>query len=303
MRISFGEVNGNDWERYCQQLLKLKYGDTEGYQEVPDRYSGDLGIEGFTRTGRAFQCYCPDGEPTLKELYENQRDKVTRDISKFLRNETELKRMLGNIVIKEWHFLTPRYDSRELITHCAKKAEEVRLSRKSHIALDFTILIRTEDDFIPERETYLSAGIGQISPDVSQITEEEVIEWKESHNEYFETIESKLIKIINDIDKRNSQAANMVKCYLLGQNILEDIRKEFPSHYEKIIRLKDATESSVEIMSGLDQKNPGEFLRNTLSDYEETLDSQLNKSLDRSTIMRLGQEAISDWLIRCPLDF
>jgi len=303
MRISFGEVNGNDWERYCQQLLKLKYGDTEGYQEVPDRYGGDLGIEGFTQTGRAFQCYCAEGEPPPKELYESQRDKVTRDISKLLKNETELKRILGDIAIKEWHFLTPRYDSKELIAHCVRKAEEVKLSGKSHIAPDFTILIRTDDDFIPERETYLSAGISRISFDIPQIPEEEVIEWKESHNEYFETLESKLTKIINDIDKRSSQAANMVRNYLLGQNILEDIRRGFPGHYEKIARLKNATERNVEIMSGLDQNNPGELLKNTLSDYQETLYSELNRSLDRSIIMGLGQEAISDWLIRCPLDF
>ena len=77
MRISVGEVDGDAWEKYCQKLLKLKYND---YQEVPARYAGDLGVEGFTHTGIAFQCYCQDGEPISDELYEKQRDKVTRDI-------------------------------------------------------------------------------------------------------------------------------------------------------------------------------------------------------------------------------
>jgi hypothetical protein len=302
MRISIGEVDGEGWEDFCQQLLRLKYSDNEGYQEVPDRYGGDLGIEGFTQTGRAFQCYCPEGEPTHKELYEGQRDKVTRDISKLLKNETALKRLLGPIIVREWQFLTPSHDSKELIAHCTKKTQEVRSSGKSHVSQDFTILIRTELNFIPQREILISAGHGQISPDAAPISEEEVAEWKASNNEYFITLEGKLGKIIDDNDRRNIQTINMIKGYLIGQNILENIRKGFPSHYGKIMNLKNATDGSVEIASAL-PNDPGEHLRHTLSEYQENIDSQLNKSLDHSTVIRLGQEAIADWLIRCPLDF
>ena len=300
MRISIGEVDGDAWEKYCQQLLKLKYDD---YQEMPARYAGDLGIEGFTHAGIAFQCYCPEGEPTSDELYEKQRDKVTRDIKKLLKNEAELKRLLGNIIIKEWRFLTPRYDNKELVAHCAKKSKEVIASGKSHVSKDFKILIRTEDDFLPERDIYVSAGHGQISPEVTEISEDEVEEWKASNNEYFETLENKLGKIISDTDKRNIQAINRIKDYLLGQNILEQIRKEYPSHYEKIIKLKNAIEVKVEMTSAIPNNNPGKYLKDTLSDYQKNIDAQLKESIERPTIMRLGQEAISDWLIRCPLDF
>jgi len=302
VRISIGEVDGEGWENYCQKLLKLKYGSSEGYQEVPARYGGDLGIEGFTQTGLAFQCYCPEGEPSHKELYEGQRNKVTRDISKLLKNETELKRLLGRILVKEWQFLTPSYDSKELIAHCTKKTQEVRSSGKTHVSHDFTILIRTEPDFFPERAILISAGHGQISPDAAPVSGEEVDEWKASNNEYFITLEEKLGKIIPDKDNRNIQTIDMIKCYLIGQNILENIRKEFPSHYEKIINLKNATESSVKIASAL-SNNPGEHLKHTLSEYRKSIDSQLNKSVDHSTVMRLGQEAIADWLICCPLNF
>ncbi len=301
MRVSIGEVDGDAWEKYCQQLLKLKYDD---YQEVPARYCGDLGIEGFTHTGIAFQCYCPEGDPTYDELYEKQRDKVTEDIKKLLKNEAELKRLLGNIIINEWHFLTPRYDNRELIAHCAKKSKEVIASGKSHVSKNFKILIRTEDDFLPERQIYVSAGHGQISPEAIEISEKEVDEWKASNNEYFETLEKKFGKIIFDTDKRNIQAIQMIKDYLLGQNILEQIRKEYPNHYEKIIKLKNAIERKVEMTSAISNNNPGKHLQDTLSDYmNHIIDAQLKESIERSTIMRLGQEAISDWLIRCPLDF
>jgi len=300
MRISIGEVDGNEWEKFCQKLLKLKYND---YQEVSARYGGDLGIEGFTHTGIAFQCYCPDGELPSDVLYEKQKGKVTRDIKKLLKNEAELKRLLGNIIIKEWHFLTPRHDNKELIAHCVKKSKEVIASGKSHVSKDFKILILTEDNFLPERDIYVTAGHGQIIPEVTEISEEEVKKWKVSNNEYFETLENKLGKIISDINKRNIQTINRIKDYLLGQNILEQIRKEYPSHYEKITRLKNAIEIEVEMTSAIPNNNPDKYLKDTLSDYQKNIDAQLKESIERSTVIRLGQEAISDWLIRCPLDF
>jgi hypothetical protein len=302
MRISIGEVDGDGWEDYCQNLLKLKYSSSEGYQEVPARYGGDLGIEGFTQTGIAFQCYCPEGEPTSKELYNGQRDKVTRDIKKLLKYETELKKLLGTILIEEWQFLTPRYESKDLIAHCTKKTQEVRASGKSHVSKNFKILIRTESDFIPEREMLTSSGHGRISPEFVPISDEEVAEWKASNNEYFNTLEGKLGKIIPENDKRNIQTIEMIKSYLLGQNILENIRKDFPRHYQQIMNLKTATESSVKIASAL-PNNPGEHLKHTLSEYKENIESHLNKSIGLPTVMRLGNEAIADWLIRCPLDF
>lgn len=59
----------------------MKY-EVEGYQEMSAHTDGDLGIEGFTRTGVVFQCYCPDEEYDSTKLYEHQRDKITKDLGK-----------------------------------------------------------------------------------------------------------------------------------------------------------------------------------------------------------------------------
>ncbi|MDQ0199984.1 hypothetical protein [Neobacillus ginsengisoli] len=52
IQTRYGTYDGDSWEEYCQLLLKTKYG-KEGYQEMTAHTSGDLGIEGFTRTGIA----------------------------------------------------------------------------------------------------------------------------------------------------------------------------------------------------------------------------------------------------------
>ena len=49
----YSTYDGNSWEEFCQICLKLKF-ESEGYQELP-AWQGDMGIEGFTRTGKVFQ--------------------------------------------------------------------------------------------------------------------------------------------------------------------------------------------------------------------------------------------------------
>ena len=84
-----GTFDGDSWEKFCQVCFKLKY-EVDGYQEIP-AWQGDFGIEGFTRTGTLFQCYCPDEDYSGDELYEKQRDKITEDLNKLIKNEVPLK--------------------------------------------------------------------------------------------------------------------------------------------------------------------------------------------------------------------
>jgi hypothetical protein len=149
MRVSFGHIGGNQWEEYCQKLFKLKY-ENQNYQEIPARYSGDLGLEGHTTTGKAFQCYCPDNDPTSKELYEGQRDKITDDIGKLIKNEFKLLKILGATKIKSWYLVTPKYENKDLLAHCKKKASHVLSKKCSHIAEGFDVFIQTETDYMVE---------------------------------------------------------------------------------------------------------------------------------------------------------
>lgn len=106
--------NGDSWENFCQLCFKTKYV-SEGYQAMPADVRGDLGIEGFTRTGKVFQCYCPDTNTSHIKLYEDQRDKITTDLNKLSKNKNVLPNYLGETIIKEWIFVTPEYSNKDLV--------------------------------------------------------------------------------------------------------------------------------------------------------------------------------------------
>ena len=69
----YGKFDGNSWEDICQICFKQKYGDD--YREIKAS-PGDFGIEGFTSSGKVFQCYSPNENYDPKNLFEKQRDKI-----------------------------------------------------------------------------------------------------------------------------------------------------------------------------------------------------------------------------------
>ena len=80
MSLSYNINTGEEWQALCDKALHLKFND-EGYQKVADTSNGDCGIEGFTRTGKVFQCYFPEGNYNTATLTKKTQDKINRDIN------------------------------------------------------------------------------------------------------------------------------------------------------------------------------------------------------------------------------
>lgn len=299
MKTSFGQLNGKDWEDYCQKLLRLRYKD---YQEVPAQFGGDYGIEGLTRSGIVFQCYCPDEDPSGKDLYECQRDKITRDISKLIKNVSAISK-LGAGTIKEWHFLTPRYNSKDLLSHCRLKEAEVRTVCLGTVDSEFTIYLKTEDDYIPERQMYLGTSGHRVQPVIEELQQDQLEALLNSDNEIVHNIKTKLEKLSLPSNQRTSLTRELVKGYVIGQDEMETLNQKFPSTFRSIIQLKSAIESQLQIRTLSSVGNHGIILNEVLTNYEEKLGNDFSSSLSTALIARLSTEAISDWLRRCPLNF
>lgn len=300
MKTSLGQMDGDAWEEYCQKLLRIRYQD---YQEVPAQFGGDLGIEGFTRCGIVFQCYSPDEDPSGKDLYEDQRDKITKDIGKLIKNAKKISE-LGAGTIREWHFLTPRYNSRHLISHCRKKESEVKREGLPTIHNDFKVFLKTEDDYIPERQIYLGTDGLRVQPSVEvPLSDKKIETLLASNNEIVLKIKEKLLKLALGAGKRANLTRELVSGYVVGRTELEKLNEKFPSKYRSVVQLKSATESQLAIRTLSCYDNHGTILHEILTEYEDKLSVDFSGSLSSALIARLSTEAISDWLGRCPLEF
>ena len=299
MKTSLGQMDGDEWEKYCQKLLRLRY---DNYQEVPAQFGGDYGIEGFTRSGLVFQCYCPDEDPSGIDLYEKQRDKITADIKKLIKNATVISE-LGAGNIKEWHFLTPDYNSRHLVSHCRKKESEVLSKSLKMVHNGFTIYIKTEDDYITERQMYLGTGAHRVQPSFEDPPMKELEMFLTSDNEIVQNIKTKLEKLALASDYRDDLTRRLVAGYIVGQNEMDVLNEKFSSTCQSVIQLKSSIQAQLPIQMLSCSDNHGTILHNILQDYEGKLRTDLSGSLSTALIARLSMEAISDWLGRCPLNF
>jgi hypothetical protein len=290
-KTEHGDFNGTTWEEFCQICFKRKY-EAEGYQEMP-AWQGDLGIEGFTRTGILFQCYCPDGEYAPDDLYEKQRDKITIDLKKLVTNEKELKNYLKAIKVKQWIFVTPGYKKKDIVKHCQDKAD---------------VLIYDIDFFateIPLVLDYRKKKI-EINPSTEK-SETEIADWKTKEISLVENAIRKHGQRIsstatNRDNKINSLTQNSIEHFLNGNITLKIMQEKFPRDYEKFIRVVSLFEKKVAEICIV---NVGD--NNLLyKQIEEELKGKLKEAfsyIDQITIDRLTEQVLADWILRCPINF
>lgn len=295
-------LSGEQWQVWANKLLMAHYGPGE-YQPVPDKDKGDAGIEGFSLSGHAYQAYGPEDEPlSTHERYERHRTKLTTDIKKFIDNRVGLSQLFGKIQISRWILLVPLCDSKDIIKHANKKTQEVIDAGLSYITKDFRVMVQDEASFSTEKNLLLNARIGSIVIDGGRTGEDEIIEWADKNDSLVKVIDEKAarLKTLSDDFSRASFRKNIIKVYLDGQNVLDELRK-YPTAYEEVRKIKSDKEKylSLEIAS-LADANP-QILRRALEDIQTMIGDV--PGISNGLKDAIAWEAISDWIIRCPLDF
>ncbi|MEK4192836.1 hypothetical protein NYE59_07170 [Paenibacillus sp. FSL L8-0323] len=309
IKTRFGQYNGDSWEETCQLFLKKKY-HSQDYQEMVAHSQGDLGIEGFTRTGLVFQCYCPDEEYESKKLYELQRDKITTDLGKLSKNKKELIKYFGDVKIKKWIFLTPIYRNKELISHCQQKAIEFKKNYEMKDLLDdeFDVLVQDEGFFVEEM-LYVKAVLEEkIDINVATPTVEEVIDWKQCEAESVQILFRKISKLFHGNSNAevytNKYVDIIIRNFIKGQNVFDELRDNHPALLEKLVRIKSGIESHIEQELLLTTLQPKEFIQGVQSKYKSALESEAFGRMISYVLQEdVVKEAEADWLVRCPLDF
>lgn len=290
---------GTEWQDYCIELLWHEYG-AQNFQEMPDRHNGDRGIEGFSRDGCAFQCYAAEEPKGTKELYEEQRDKLTEDLNKLRKNAKDLTKMLGDVVIRRYMFMVHRHESVKLIEHASTKAAEVRGWGLSFVHSHMQIQVVTDDAYPRARDRLASLPV-QVVP-LEPPTSEEVAVWTGSNSALVQTMEAKLDKLSLRPDVRRNYVDQLLGMYLEGENALQRLRDKSPSEWSAVTTTRARKERVLKlehppspVPSPADVSDISEALKRELTTASPALGEPLAASLAWS--------AVGEWLLRCPLDF
>lgn len=307
LKTKYGNFDGNIWEEFSQACLKLKY-EKDGYQELP-AWQGDMGIEGYTRTGVVFQCYCPDEEYDSSVLYEKQRGKVTTDLKKLKSREKDLKAYLGDIKIEKWYFLTPIIKNKELIKHCKTKAEEYKQENLDILSDNFDVLAYDVDFFL-EQIPLLFPNPNSKKLEIQNediIEKDDIVEWKDqSINLVEHAIRKHSLRLPAEVknkeSKVNTLTDNSIKDFLDGDFIIQKWAEMYQSDYEKFQRIIGLFEKEVEEKCMVNKLDNNALYDNIKSELKTKLKQNFTY-LDDLTIDKLANRVMADWILRCPIDF
>ena len=293
--------SGEDWQAYCLQLLRLRFG--VALHVVPDKDRGDLGIEAFARDGSVFQCYAAEEPLTTDRLYEKQRDKMTTDLDKLCRNERELLLLLGEIQIRMWGFLVPRVESRRLIEHATTKAVDIRKKRLQCVHPDFFIQIFTADDFPTERANIAGHGLADLDVTHRAVDLSQVDAWEHERPKLIDNLTAKIAKIptVNGPEEQRRLRQQLMRLYLEGENVLDQLRLSYPDMWAELLREKQSRESRLEAEWMLSGDPASDLLLDTVNSYRDVVVDQLPALKHHAD--SVAWATVTDWLIRCPLDF
>ncbi|EGW39228.1 hypothetical protein [Desulfosporosinus sp. OT] len=307
-------LTGDAWEEWCDACYRIRY-QSDNYQKIPATYRGDAGIEGYTQTGIVYQCYCHEREYNDDELYEHQRDKLTKDINKLV-DQTYKQRLkdLGVPTIKQWHYVVPFYKDNRLLQHATAKRNEILRGKSGkpkeydHLDDNFVIVIKVAEDFKVEfskiiRETITDTKLNTV------VKSFDTIPWDKCPSEKVHNIQRKIKAVMNPVNDDDEDFKDVVGAYVAyyikGIEILRMLQADFPEIYEHIYTLERSCKNEVSLRTKMNQDRSlnMSIFNEILGEFEQKLSREFDKYFTTSSIMELKHDMVGAWLADCPMEF
>lgn len=304
------DLNGASWERLCQKCYKLKYSN-ENYREIPANPGGDAGIEGFTSTGIVNQCYYPEGDYTDEKYYELLRDKMTADINKLL-DPNYKKRLIafGVPIIKQWHFLIPKYRDNRILAHAKNKADEVKRKIMSdpeqydYISDKFEIVVQEAENLQAEIYKVSVAEAWKNKLDITNMIND--TGWEDCPSEKLENIKRKIhaISQIKDDAEIDALIHLYAEAYIKGIDLMTKLNESYKEMFCELQLMTNRYKKTVAKQTVLNPNPNGNYslFFSILKDFESELEQRF-PCLNDNSISELVEDLIGTWLADCSLQF
>lgn len=282
-------------------LLQKRYAAVSPHalQIVPDAHQGDLGLEAYSHDGHAYQCYAAQEPLSIKDCYEKQRDKLTRDLNKLKNKSSEVRALLGAVSIKKYVFMVHRHDSKSLIAHANEKALEVAGWGLPFISEPFSIVVETLDSYAVEQHAIHAVPAPLIES--IPVEEGEATAWAVENATLLDTAVVKLDRIISRPSVRDTVLSALLTQYLEGDNSLERLKSKSPDAYRAVLRSRMHKENMLVLEHPPSISDSHATLKQIADELAEDLRTVAN--LDKEMAEKFAWAAAADWLMRCPLDF
>jgi len=304
--------DSNAWQDLCDSCYSQRYTSKGDHcTRLPAIAGGDGGIEGFTQSGMAYQCYYPAREYDDNKLHEHLRVKMTTDIEKFI-DLKNIKRLLdfGMPVIHQWHFVIPEYRDTRIVAHAETKRQEVLKAKGNdiagyhYIADDFHIFIVTAEDLRLEIFRHYRYDLEDMKLD---LTTDHLPrpDWRECRADKVGNVRRKVLALRKQIDDEDTEAIiiSYVQSYILGIELMTKVQTSIPELFEGLYALIQQCETEFRLKTLLEPNGNMALFKDIMDSFEGRLTRDFGRILSTASIMELKKDLIGKWLADCPLEF
>ncbi|WP_342242123.1 hypothetical protein [Inquilinus sp. OTU3971] len=291
---------GDEWQAYALQLVQRRHG-PENVQIVPDSVGGDAGLEFFTTCGCLYQCYAPEEVSDVKKAASAMKAKAGRDLPKLVKNKEKIEPILSGIPARRWILLSPFLDNKDVVADIRKRGLAVKVEGLSFLANDFEALCHSQEDFAGEIEQLKALSLGPpLSVDMPSPSDVSAA----GETSIGARIDDKLGRAygsgaapIQIAQRRDAY----IKAHLYRENALQQLRQNHSVLWERAFQTLEAEETRL-IAVGATSTLPAEQLEASTERIEASMAKAL-PTLPTGVVVQIAVGTVSDWLIRCPLDF
>jgi hypothetical protein len=288
---------GGEWQSHARALINLRHG-ASNVQSIPDHVQGDAGLECFTMNGCVYQCYAPEEATDTNKAAKAMKRKAARDLKKLQTNEAVLKKILQSVKIHRWIMFVPFLDDKDVVAFARERGNELKELGLDLLADDFEVLIQSQEDFAEEIETLRGQPI---NPRLAISEAETAITIGDG--QLATQIEAKLRRAYPHFseEKIKSHAAKHVLAYAEREATMAELRRDYPMLWDTAITCIASEERRLTVV-GAQGGVPTDQLLHSLDRIEASMKNDLPR-LAASSINTMALGTLSDWLMRCPLDF
>jgi hypothetical protein len=293
--------NPDDWEAFCLTLLQDRHG-ALNIHKIPAAHKGDFGLDYYCSSDAvAYQCYAVEEPVDIVTRAERQKNKITTDLRKIIKNQEDIKKLFLGSSIRHWKLLVPLHDSKEVNLHCSKKTGDMRKIGCPVLDPQFEVGIHDQSHFPPET---IAAGISSVSTvrmSIPMPTGEELSAWRVGSTQLISNATRKLSKraAVGQIDEVVSEAA---RSFLQGSALLDALRNGSPDLHDRIVSAINSRARRLGFVGPTVGANASVILGDELDSMVKAL-SKVAPNLSTENTEQIAYGAISEWILRCPLDF
>jgi hypothetical protein len=293
----------DDWERWGLALVRERYG-VHAVIDVPDAAGGDHGLEAYTTSGVAFQCYSAENEPLAPtKRGALQKKKIGTDIKKFIEGGDSLQSLLGDVVINTWVLLTPYHEDSSVIQYCNMKADEVVRSGVAYASNPFRVAVHHLGTYLGEHQVLLR----RIQSEDALIREPDDdvlggVDFTEAWSDQIEVMDEKLTRLptLADASARATHRAALLEEQLQGMSLLDRWSDRVPDVATHMRHVLDTARRQL-ILGAVGGLPPPERYQAVRAYVRERVGAV--PSLSDINAEHLTDMALAMWLQECPLDF